>query len=163
MRSGITCVDAFSSRGRKNWEELHPKLAIDVKEIVDSHCETDPTFRTTRLYRRLTAGEVRRQLLEDKGYQQDQIPCERSMRDLLARLGFHPRKVVKSKPLRKIKETDAIFDQVHLVNQQADADSGTIRLSIDSKAVVAIGNFSRGGTNLKEEETLDQTLRMMLS
>ena len=163
LRSGITCVDAFSSRGRKNWEELHPKLAIDVKEIVDSHCETDPTFRTTRLYRRLTAGEVRRQLLEDKGYQQDQIPCERSMRDLLARLGFHPRKVVKSKPLRKIKETDAIFDQVHLVNQQADADSGTIRLSIDSKAVVAIGNFSRGGTNLKEEETLDQTLRMMLS
>ena len=155
LRSGITCVDAFSSRGRKNWEELHPKLAIDVKEIVDSHCETDPTFRTTRLYRRLTAGEVRRQLLEDKGYQQDQIPCERSMRDLLARLGFHPRKVVKSKPLRKIKETDAIFDQVHLVNHQADADSGTIRLSIDSKAVVAIGNFSRGGTNLKEEETLD--------
>ena len=155
LRSGITCADAFSARGRKNWEDLHPKLVTDIKEIVDSHCETDPTFRTTRLYRRLTAGEVRRQLLEDKGYQQDQIPCERSMRDLLARLGFHPRKVVKSKPLRKIKETDAVFDQVHLVNQLADADSGTIRLSIDSKAVVAIGDFSRGGTSIKEEKTLD--------
>jgi len=56
LRSGITCADAFSSRGRKNWEDLHPELAIDIKEIVDSHCETDPTFRTTRLYRRLTAG-----------------------------------------------------------------------------------------------------------
>jgi hypothetical protein len=155
LRSGITCVDAFSSRGRKNWEERQPELATDIREIVDAHCETDPTFRTTRLYRRLTAEEVRRQLLEDKGYQQDQIPCERSMRDLLARLGFHPRKVVKSKPLRKIKETDAIFDQVHLANQQADADPGTIRLSIDSKAVVAIGDLSRGGKSLKEEETLD--------
>ncbi|MDP2815177.1 MAG: hypothetical protein Q8O19_00685 [Rectinemataceae bacterium] len=155
LRSGMTCVDAFSSRGRKNWEERYPKLAADIREIVDAHCETDPTFRTTCLYRRLTAEEVRRQLLEDKGYMLDQIPCERSMRDLLARLGFHPRKVVKSKPLRKIKETDAIFDQVHLVNQQADADAGTIRLSIDSKAVVAIGDLSRGGKSLKEEETLD--------
>lgn len=155
LRSGITCVDAFSSRGRNNWEERQPKLATDIREIVDAHCETDPTFRTTRLYRRLTAEEVRRQLLEDKGYQQDQIPCVRSMRDLLARLGFHPRKVVKSKPLRKIKETDAIFDQVHQVNHQADADTGTIRLSIDSKAVVAIGDLSRGGKSLKEETTLD--------
>jgi hypothetical protein len=155
LNSGMTCVDAFSSRGRKRCEERQPGLATDIREIVDVHCETDPTFRTTRLYRRLTAKEVCRQLLEDKGYQQDQIPCERSMRDLLSRLGFHPRKVVKSKPLRKIKETDAIFDQVHRVNQQADADSETIRLSIDTKAVVAIGDLSRGGKSRQGEHALD--------
>lgn len=137
MRSGITCVDAFSSRGRKRWDVRQPGLAKDIKEIVDAQSQTDPTFRTTRLYRRLTAKEVRRQLLEDKGYQQDQVPRERSMRDVLTTLGFHPRKVVKSKPLRKLKETDAIFAQVHQVNQQADADPGTIRLSsgIDYQAL----------------------------
>jgi hypothetical protein len=155
LSSGVTCVDAFSSRGRKRWEERHPGLINDVKEIVDAHSQTDPTFRTTRLYRRLTAKEVRRQLLEDKGYRPDQVPKERSMRDLLAILGFHPRKVVKSKPLRKIKETDAIFSQVHQVNRQADADPGTIRVSVDTKAVVAIGDLSRGGKSRQGEQSLD--------
>lgn len=155
MKSGMTCVDAFSSRGRKRWDVRQPGLAKDIKEIVDAQSQTDPTFRTTRLYRRLTAKEVRRQLLEDKGYQPDQVPRERSMRDLLTTLGFYPRKVVKSKPLRKLKETDAIFAQVHQVNQQADADPGTIRMSIDTKAVVAIGDLSRGGKSRQGEQALD--------
>lgn len=130
-------------------------MAQDVRAIVDAQSQTDPTFRTTRLYRRITAKEVRRQLLEDKGYAPNQVPCERSMRDLLATLGFHPRKVVKSKPLRKIKETDAIFTQVHQVNKQADADPGTIRVSFDTKAVVAIGDLSRGGKSRQGEQALD--------
>ena len=155
LKSGMTCVDAFSSRGRKRWEEKQPGLAQDVRAIVDAQCQTDPTFRTTRLYRRITAKEVRRQLLEDKGYTPDQVPCERSMRDLLATLGFHPRKVVKSKPLRKIKETDAIFAQVQQANRQADADPGTIRVSLDTKAVVAIGDLSRGGKSRQGEEAQD--------
>jgi len=155
LRSGIACVDNFSARGRKRWEERNPELIKDITEIVDAHCETDPTFRTTRLYRRLTAKEVRRQLLEDKGYHLDQIPKERSMRNLLGTLGFHPRKVVKSKPLKKIKETDAIFNQVHQVNQQADADPGTVRISVDTKAVVAIGDLSRGGKSRQGEQAFD--------
>lgn len=155
LRTGMICVDDFSARGRKGWEERRPELIQDIKEIVDAHCETDPTFRTTRLYRRLTANEVRRQLIEDKNYDPDHIPKERSMRDLLNALGFHPRKVVKSKPLRKIKETDAIFNQVHHVNRQADADPGTVRISIDTKAVVAIGDLSRGGKSRQSEHTLD--------
>ena len=155
LQSGMTCVDAFSSRGRKRWEEREPGLVQDVRAIVDAQCQTDPTFRTTWLYRRITAKEVRRQLLEEKGYAPDQVPCERSMRDLLTSLGFRPRKVVKSKPLRKIKETDAIFTQVHQVNHFADADPGTIRVSLDTKAVVAIGDLSRGGKSRQGEKTQD--------
>lgn len=68
LESGIICVDAFSSRGRKRWEDLYPVMAVDVKKIADAHSESDPTFRTTCLYRRLTAKEVCRQLLEEKGY-----------------------------------------------------------------------------------------------
>ena len=119
---------------------------------------TGTTFRTTRLYTRLTAKEVRRQLLENKGYNPSHVPKERSMRDLLNVLGFHPRKVVKSKPLRKIKETDAIFNSVHQVNQQADDDPGTVRISLDTKAMVVIGDLSRGGKSRQGEHALDHDL-----
>ncbi|MEM9907057.1 MAG: ISAzo13 family transposase, partial [Cyanobacteria bacterium P01_D01_bin.44] len=49
------------------------------------------------------------------------------------------------KPQKKIPETDAIFENVAQANQTADADPKTLRLSIDSKAKVKIGNLSRGG------------------
>ena len=49
------------------------------------------------------------------------------------------------KPQKKLPETDAIFENVADANQVADADPNTLRLSIDSKAKVKIGNLSRGG------------------
>jgi len=46
-----------------------------------------------------------------------------------------------------IPETDAIFEQLSQINQQADNDPTTLRLSLDAKATVKIGPFSRGGKN----------------
>lgn len=48
-------------------------------------------------------------------------------------------------PPKKVKETDAIFANVHAVHQQAASQEHTLRLSLDSKATVLIGPFSRGG------------------
>lgn len=42
-------------------------------------------------------------------------------------------------------QTDAIFANVQEVHKQAAADERTLRLSLDTKAAVAIGPFSRGG------------------
>jgi hypothetical protein len=47
--------------------------------------------------------------------------------------------------LKKIPETDAIFEQLARVNTEADADDSVLRLSMDAKASVGIGNYSRGG------------------
>src|SRR3954468_6128471 len=55
LTSGIRCVDAFCARGRNRAEEHLPTLLPDIKAIVDAQCQTDPTFRTQRLYTRLTA------------------------------------------------------------------------------------------------------------
>lgn len=44
-------------------------------------------------------------------------------------------------------ETDAIFEEVHRVNKEADAADDTLRISLDAKAVVKIGEFSRDGYN----------------
>ena len=66
--SGITCQDTFRCRGRKPAEQHLPNLLEDIKALVHDHLQTDPTFATTRLYCRVTAAEVRRQLLSRKGY-----------------------------------------------------------------------------------------------
>lgn len=47
--------------------------------------------------------------------------------------------------LKKIPETDAIFEQLAHVNAEADADERVLRLSLDAKATVLIGDYSRGG------------------
>ena len=63
--------------------------------------------------------------------------------------------MAKSKPLKKVPETDAIFDEIKRINQEADADDGTVRISIDTKAVVAIGDLSRGGKSRQAQTALD--------
>lgn len=46
---------------------------------------------------------------------------------------------------KKIPETDAIFEHLAQVNAQADADETVLRMSLDAKATLWIGEFSRGG------------------
>src|SRR4030081_1409758 len=48
-------------------------------------------------------------------------------------------------PPKKLPETDAIFAQVKQINEDADADEHTLRLSMDAKATVKVGPFARGG------------------
>src|SRR5262249_51908185 len=46
---------------------------------------------------------------------------------------------------KKLPETDAIFDQVTMVNKVADAADTVLRLSMDAKASGKVGPFARGG------------------
>jgi len=48
-------------------------------------------------------------------------------------------------PPKKVKETDAIFAHVKSVHQQVAGAAQTLRLSLDTKATVKLGPFSRGG------------------
>ena len=59
---------------------------------------------------------------------------------------------------KKIAETDAIFEQVHKANEEADSNPKEIRISIDAKARMNIGNFSRGGRNRVLTEAEDHDL-----
>ena len=65
--------------------------------------------------------------------------------EILNRLGIKLRPVQKTKPLKKIKGTDAIFQNVRQENRAADDDPDVIRISMDAKAKVAVGDFSRDG------------------
>lgn len=145
LENGGPQEDNFSARGRKKAEEHLPQLLQDIRDIVEPRSQADPTFRTTHLYTPLTAEEVRRRLIADKGYTDEELPCVRTIRTKLNDLDYQPQKVAKSKPVKKIPQTDAIFEQVHRVNREADETPGVVRLSIDAKAQIKVGPFSRGG------------------
>ena len=101
LSSGLICLDAFTLRRRKRVEEHLPCLLTDIKAIVDSQSQADPQFRTTRLYTRLTAAEVRRQLIAQKGYTDTALPTERTIASKLTALGYYPSKVAKTQPQKR--------------------------------------------------------------
>jgi Rhodopirellula transposase DDE domain len=101
LHSGITCVDNFSARGRKPCELHLPHLLQDVRDLVKDNLQTDPTFQSTRLYCRLSAAEVRKQLIERRGYTAQQLPTVQTIGEKLNRLGFRLRSVTKSRPQKK--------------------------------------------------------------
>ena len=101
FESGFTCLDAFTARGRKRVEVHLPNLLPDITAIVESQSQTDPQFRTHRLYTRLSAAEVRRQLIAQKGYTEDALPTVQTLTTKLNALGYYPKKVAKSQPQKK--------------------------------------------------------------
>jgi transposase len=151
LRTGITCLDRYTERGRHATEEDHPQLAHDIRDLVEPHAQADPKFQSPFAYTRITAKAVRRALIDRKGYRDEDLPCERTIRNLLNRLGYRLRRVQKTKPLKKIKETEAIFAQVEQVHERAAGSEDTLRISIDTKAKVQVGKFSRDGAARGEE------------
>ena len=93
----------------------------------------------------MTAKKMRQALIDEKGYSDEELPCENTIGNILNRLGYRLRRVQKVKPQKKIPETDEIFTNVEEANRQADEDKETLRISIDTKAKVKIGEFTRNG------------------
>ena len=155
LDTGAELVDRFSDRGRKRTEYHLPELLADIRAIVDPISQADPTFRSKRLYSPLTARETHRRLRSEKGYKPSELPTVRTISNKLRNLGIHPQRVKKCRPIRKVPETDAIFDRVHEINADADRDPRKLRISLDCKAVIKVGPYSRGGTNRVEQKALD--------
>ena len=101
LESGFTCLDAFSARGRKRVEDHPPTLLTDIKALVDSQSQADPQFRAHRLSTRLTAAEVRRQLIAHTGSTDEEVPTVPTLTAKLNALGYYPKKVAKSQPQKK--------------------------------------------------------------
>src|SRR6266487_4459682 len=108
-RPGIRCLGAQAAfSGRKRWEEQCPEAADALGKLAAAQAQQDPTFRTTLTSTRLTANAAL-EALRAQGYGEEQLPSPSTMAEVLNRLGFRLRKVVKAKPQKKIAETDAIF------------------------------------------------------
>lgn len=101
LNSGITCVDNYQGRGRKKAESHLPTLLEDIKKLVDSQSQIDPSFKSQRLYTRLGASVVRHQLIQKFGYAEEELPTSETIRVKLNDLGYRLKRVAKTQPQKK--------------------------------------------------------------
>lgn len=102
LRTGIVCLGAFSQRGNHRTEDKCPKLEQDIRSLVEGQSQADPRFRSTLAWTRLTGEAVRNALIQEKGWADEELPCVRTIRDILNRLGYRLRRVQKTKPKKKL-------------------------------------------------------------
>jgi len=147
LRTGIICIDNFKARGNKKEEEKNSQLEVDICYLAEPESQIDPKFQTTFQYTRITAKAMRQALMSKKDWSDSELPCEKTIGNILNRLNYRLRRVQKAKPIKKVKETDAIFNHLEQVNKASDEREDSLRISIDSKAKVDLCDSSRGGTS----------------
>jgi hypothetical protein len=117
-RTGIRCVDDYSSRGRHKTEDKFPELTTEIQALVEPHSQADPKFQTPLAYTRMTAKAVREQLLAKASPTSRVVPPERTLHDILNRLGYRLRRVRKTKPQKNSR------DRRHLRKSPAGSHAG---------------------------------------
>lgn len=147
LRTGIVCIDNFKARGNKKTEAKNQQLEADICRLAEPESQIDPKFQTPFKYTRITAKAMREALMAKQGWKDESLPCEKTIGNMLNRLGYRLRRVQKAKPIKKVKETDAIFDNLDEINRASDQREDSLRISIDSKAKVDLCDSSRGGTS----------------
>ena len=55
LTSGQSIEDGYNRSGRKRVETKLPYLLEDIRALVDPQAQTDPSFKSTRLYSRMSA------------------------------------------------------------------------------------------------------------
>lgn len=98
LRTGIRCVEDFSARGRHKSEEEAPELVPRIHALVEPLSQADPKFQTPLAYTRMTAQAVHQHLQADAAKTGRPVPAERTVYDILNRLGYRLRRVRKTKP-----------------------------------------------------------------
>src|SRR5262249_29507482 len=91
----------FSGRGRPKTEKQQPELASMIHGLVEPKSQADPKFQTPLAYTRITAKAVHEHLKADAVGKNRHVPAERTVHDMLNRLGYRLRPVRKTKPQKK--------------------------------------------------------------
>lgn len=84
--SGIPQIDQFALRGRKRVEARLPSLLADLQAIIGSPNSSTAASSPSRATSRLSAAKVRQQLIEQKGYADESLPCTATIRKLMREL-----------------------------------------------------------------------------
>jgi transposase len=79
------------------------------------------------------------------------------MSRVLNRNGYRLRPVLKAKPQKKVPETDAIFANIRERDRDSQ-DEAVMRLNMDCKATVKIGDYSRGGKTRGDHRAADHDM-----
>ncbi len=98
---GIAIEDNFQALGRKRAEEHLPNRLTDIQDLVDGWSQTETSFRSTRLYTRITTKEMPQQLMVQKGYDDTELPTEATISAKMNALGYRLRTLKKASLNRK--------------------------------------------------------------
>ncbi|CDN10715.1 hypothetical protein RintRC_0679 [Richelia intracellularis] len=143
---------AFSTA--KRWDEKQPLMALFLGQIAESDSQQDPIFKTSIAYTRLTATSALEKLKE-QGFTQEQLPCTSTMAQVLNRMGYGLRKVVKPKPQKKLHKWMISSTTSNNLSRNQPTSLKVKRLSMDCKVPVNIGSYSRGGKTRGENQAED--------
>lgn len=147
--------DANNKKGRQSTLKKLPNIETDIREIAESQSQIDPKFQSERLYTKLTIKEIKKQLIEKKGYTDKELPTNQTLNTIVNKMGFKLRKIQKTRPKDKIPETDAIFNNLSIFHETINKTDKVLRLSLDAKDRVKIGCFSRNGKSRTNKEACD--------
>ena len=143
--------------GRKSIIQKYPELKQDIIRIMEGNAYTDPHFETEKQYVKLTLKEIMNRLIELKKYP-DKFISKSSLANLLNKMNYNLKEIKRCKPLKKIEQTDAIFENVKKKKEEALNSLTTALISIDTKDKVLIGPYSRRGKSRVEIEACDHEL-----
>jgi hypothetical protein len=104
FRTGIRCLEDYSTRGRPTSEERSPELVQEIHAMVEPKSQADPKFQTPLAFTRITAKAVHERLLVNLAGDRRHVPAERTVYDILNRLGYRLRRVQKTKPQKKSRK-----------------------------------------------------------
>ena len=104
LETGYICHVEIHERGNKKTEDRLPNLEQDIKDIVEPQVQVDPKFKTPLKYTKVTAKAVRKALIDVKGYRDEELPTVRTISTILNRLGYTLKRVLKTKPQKKLKK-----------------------------------------------------------
>ena len=105
----------------------------------------------------MTVKEIKKRLIKTGKYQEKSF-SNSTLNNIINDIGYNLKKVKKTEPLKKIEETDAIFQNVHKKKEEAMKNDKAILISIDTKDKVLIGPFSRNGKNRIQINAADHEL-----
>jgi hypothetical protein len=97
-RTGILCVDNYRARGRDKSEAKLPDLEADIRAVVERYSQADPKFQSTFAYARISARAVREALVNEKNYEEADLPTRQTIGAVLNRMGYRLKKHKKPNP-----------------------------------------------------------------
>ena len=104
QRTGLECFGHYEVCGKRRSEVDQPQLEKDIRDLVEPESQADPQMKNIFAYTRITAKTVHQKLIEEKGWAEDQVPKERTINDILNRLGYKLHRVQKTKPQKKFQK-----------------------------------------------------------
>lgn len=102
LERGVACVDGTRMRGRKPVEERLPNLLNDIRDLVEAWRHAHAECRSDARAPCMSVEEIRRALVEQKGYRLDDLPSIQTIAARLRALGYRPRRSIRHLRRRRI-------------------------------------------------------------